>query len=469
MMPGAFANPPTGIDQPHAIADNTQSGPDLIVSMFTDITNYAYQQTESGLISNFVVGPQVCSVGDEPIHCEGLPSPYHYMLRSALYRLKGGRFEQLGISWVYHGYLAVNDSMCGMDCTAPANHDGSLLYPGCSDVHAAGIPGISISLSQASGIDANTATFDYPVVHPAAGGGRIQVHNSDLDPALNPNSLYFVEMQGLSPDDAAAGKSNNNATHQRVNVRSATASPNDSCTGSDPQRYCLFLTGSVYDSQPAIRAWKNSDPDVVETYAQVPDEGLFILAANASDLGSGLWSYEYALHNLNSDRSGQSFSLPLAIGAKVDHVGFHDVDYHGEPYDGTDWQFAEGSGRVSWNTQEFDENQNANALRWGTLYNFRFVSNLPPAATVATLGLFKPGEPKSMAIATIGPTMDPTADGDFDLADYQMLTQCFREGTQLSESYSIQCLAYYDLNPNGVIDLADWSGFQPAFSGPTHP
>jgi len=49
-------------------------------------------------------------------------------------------------------------------------------------------------------------------------------------------------------------------------------------------------------------------------------------------------------------------------------------------------------------------NPNANAIRWGTLYNFRFDSNRPPQATNATIGFFKTGSPTIVAIQ--GPTPD---------------------------------------------------------------
>jgi hypothetical protein len=57
---------------------------------------------------------------------------------------------------------------------------------------------------------------------------------------------------------------------------------------------------------------------------------------------------------------------------------------------------------LSWSSQTFAQNQNANAIRWGTLYNFRFDSNQPPQATNATIGFFKTGSPVLVGIQ--GPT-----------------------------------------------------------------
>ena len=48
---------------------------------------------------------------------------------------------------------------------------------------------------------------------------------------------------------------------------------------------------------------------------------------------------------------------------------------------------------ITWSTETFAQNQNANAIRWGTLYNFRFDADQPPQQTNATVGYFKTGSP----------------------------------------------------------------------------
>ena len=86
------------------------------------------------------------------------------------------------------------------------------------------------------------------------------------------------------------------------------------------------------------------------------------------------------------------------------NTGFHDVDYHsGEPFDGTDWPVTVGATSVTWATQTYAQNQNANALRWGTLYNFRFDANVAPATSSVVIGLFRPGTPTSISVSTVTP------------------------------------------------------------------
>src|SRR5213079_1349997 len=70
---------------------------------------------------------------------------------------------------------------------------------------------------------------------------------------------------------------------------------------------------------------------------------------------------------------------------------------------------------ITWNSETFAQNQNANAIRFGTLYNFRFDADQPPQTTDATVGFFKTGSPMLVAIqAPAGgstPTPTPTAMG----------------------------------------------------------
>lgn len=154
--------------------------------------------------------------------------------------------------------------------------------------------------------------------------------------------------------------------------------------------------------------WKDTDPTVTETDVKISGEGLVILSAKATDLGTGFYHYEYAVQNLNSDRSIGSFSIPVDSGATVQNIGFHDVDYHsGEPYSGTDWPGTFSAGQVSWATTPFASNPNANAIRWGTMYNFRFDCNRVPTSGQATLGVFKPGAPTTVTGTTVIPTAGP--------------------------------------------------------------
>ncbi len=60
---------------------------------------------------------------------------------------------------------------------------------------------------------------------------------------------------------------------------------------------------------------------------------------------------------------------------------------------------------MSWSTTDFATDPDANAVRWGTLYNFRFEAVAAPGPAGVEIGLFRPGSPASVAATTLGPTV----------------------------------------------------------------
>jgi hypothetical protein len=146
-------------------------------------------------------------------------------------------------------------------------------------------------------------------------------------------------------------------------------------------------------------------------------DGIAIVGYKVTNPASGVWRYEYAIYNQNLDRGIQSFSLPRRPGVVLSNVGFHAPPQHpGWTFDGTvgntgyssaPWAQTESGGVVTWSSETFAQNPNANAVRWGTLYNIRFDANRPPANTLATIGFFKTGAPFSVVVAA-PQTSDPT-------------------------------------------------------------
>jgi thiosulfate dehydrogenase len=373
--------------------DNTAMaiGPDVIVGDLYELANYG----SLGGISAFAVGTVSCNIGDFWLNWIS-NSNQHPVIGQGMFRLKNNRFEQVGQSWIKHGFFALSQSLCFSDCQSTS---GSHLGVHCSDPYSASLNGTQSNMGPKYQVDADTGYFPYPSANPPYSGNiarRLQVRNSDLDPSLNGGGLYFVEGQYITSDDAAAGNQNNNAAYRRVTVSGSGGS------------WTIALAGATQRQQAAIRAWKDTDPTVTETDVQVPGEGLFIVSAKATDLGTGYWHYEYAVQNLNSHRSARAFSVPVDPAGEILNIGFHDVDYHsGETWLGADWNPIVQNGSITWSTDDYSVDPNANALRWGTLYNFRFDANRSPQAASATLVLFRPGTPTEAAANTIGPMMGP--------------------------------------------------------------
>ncbi len=359
-------------------------------------------------ITGYSVGTISCNPGDVEVSWNANNNK-HPVIGQQLYRLKNNRFEQIGMSWVKHGFLALAEDQCVLGCITPSPFTGLTLGVGCSDPYNADLNGTTTRLGPRGHINAYTGLFPFPtssVPFPPPGpqatiGRRLQVYDADLIPAQNTGARYFIEGHYATSDDATLGNGLNNATYREVLVTNPAGSV-----------YVLTMTGSDFRLKPAIAAWKVIDPSVVETTIDVPSEGRFIVSAKASDLGGGMWHYEYAVHNFNSDKSAGAFTIPFPAGVNITNVGFHDVDYHSGDslgtvagaIENTDWTHTIGASSITWQTESFSTKQYANALRWATLYNFRFDADTPPTNGDASIALFKPFTPQSVSGATLVPS-----------------------------------------------------------------
>jgi hypothetical protein len=215
----------------------------------------------------------------------------------------------------------------------------------------------------------------------------LQIHDADI----NAGGQNFAEIQYITHDEPLS-KRYNNASWREVNLSLTSISG-------------VFAgQASVHFQEPAIMAWEDVDPGVTILGFTDTARGRFNLGYRVTDNGDGTWHYEYALHNMNSDWGASSFAVPIPAGVTVTNIDFHDVDYHsGEPYSGTDWGVTIGGGQVEWATQSEAENVNANALRWGTLYNFRFDADAAPQSANIVIGHFKTAAPPSMTVVAEGP------------------------------------------------------------------
>ncbi|MBY0308952.1 MAG: hypothetical protein K2Q09_09440, partial [Phycisphaerales bacterium] len=143
------------------------------------------------------------------------------------------------------------------------------------------------------------------------------------------------------------------------------------------------------------------------------------LAAKATALGGGLYRYEYAVYNHNSDRSAGAFTAPLPVGAALSDVSFHAPQWHsGEPYSNAPWGIARSSTGVTFSTEAYGVNPNANALRWANTFNFGFTTDASPTTGAVSLDLFKPGAPgapSTVAVAGVPVPATPAQCGPADM------------------------------------------------------
>lgn len=433
-----------GFNQPCTPNPCAQSaGPDVIYSDVNGITNWGV----SNGIRAYSLGSNTCNIGNQNLPW-GATSP---LLAMNAYRLHGGRLQQIGMSWVKNGTGAAASNGCAFPCNGQG---GSVLGAGCLDVYGSSFNGGQNILGPRSAV--NAFTGQYPGQSSPQSGTiaeRLQIRESDLSATNFPGARYLVEGVYVAAADATSGNSLNNASYKLVNV------------GASPYNMTAF--GSMYETIPAIFAWRDHglgtnivDPSVEIVPADVPDEGRFFVGHKVTDLGNGQWRYDYAVYNLNSHRSASLISVPKTAGATISSIGFHDVDYHsGEPYSNADWISSEDTDHVQWSSpQTFEQNANTNALRWGTMYNFWFTADVPPADGEMVIGLFRPGTPASISVMVQAPgstdvpcPADCLADGQRDGRDAQAFVDC-----ALGAGGACGCA---DIDGSGAVDEADIADF----------
>jgi hypothetical protein len=406
--------------------DGSVPGPDIVVGDMPSMVQVGSSGTQVGL----GIATTSCNNGDQPVNFMQFPSTQHSVVSQNLYRMSGGatnddRLEQIGQGWVKHTFGANQDDACSFGCTPYP--DQTKLGVGCSDPYDASENGIYSLLGSRAWVNPFTGVFPSTAAnhsgHVHTGTShRVLVNASDLNTTMNAGATYYTEVQYDSPDEYAwcqahAGQCNmyNNASCRRFNVTGTTS-------------FTFTGSGATVRMTAATNAWTGATTNTIEPEPGV--DGRAFIAYKVTNPSAGVWHYEYAIHNQNLDRSIQSFSVPLGCGASVSNIGFHaPPNPAGFANDGTvgntgfsdaAWTTNQTASDLTWSSETFAQNQNANAIRFATMYNFRFDSDRPPQAANATIGFFKTGSPMTVGIqgpspdvctATPTPTPTPTPTG----------------------------------------------------------
>jgi hypothetical protein len=403
----------------------TVPGPDVIVGELLDFIQY-----ENGEVNGFVglaLGTDACNKGIENAAWIALPSNNHPFIPQNLYRMSGGadnteRLEQIGQSWGKHAFAAASSNTCNFGCNGVG---GDHLGSGCSDAYGAGLNGWQDGIGSRAWVNpftgsfpaGNTSNNHTGHVHDVT-SHRMLVAVDDLNTSLNPGATYFAEANYIVPDEGIWCQNHptecnmyNNASYKQFTVVGIN------------QPFSFNPVGSTVREQPAIMAWTGAI--VNEGEPDPGNDGIFFVGYKVTGPNAGIWHYEYAVYNQNLDRAIQSFEVVFPQFEPIlSNVGFHAPPQHpGFANDGTQgdagyssepWLFTKSFTSATWNCETVAENENANAIRFGTLYNFRFDSTAPPAETTANIGFFKTGSPISLKVqapaqSDATPTATPTA------------------------------------------------------------
>jgi len=398
----------------------TVPGPDVIVGELLTLV-----QSENGAVNGRVglaLGTDACNEGTVDVDWLALPNNDHPFIPQNLYRMSGGvsnneRFEQIGQSWGKHAFTAASADTCNFGCNGVG---GPHLGSGCSDAYGSGLNGSQTGIGSRAWVNPFTGNFpsgntsnDHTGHAHDVTSHRMLVDVNDLNTSLNTGATYFAEAEYIVPHEGTWCQSHpdqcnmyNNASYKQYTV-----------TGVN-QPFSFTSAGSTHREQPAIMAWTGATVNQIE-----PDphnDGIWLMGYKVSNPSPGVWHYEYALYNQNLDRAIQSFSVPLGLGVNIGNIGFHaPIQQPGWAHDGTQgdagysstpWNVTQDASSITWNTETFATNQNANAIRFGSLYNFRFDADQPPNSTNATVGFFKTGGPMPVLVGAPGgvPTPSPT-------------------------------------------------------------
>jgi hypothetical protein len=384
-------------------------GPDVIVG---DVNGLAQFGTASNGFVGLAVGTDSCNAGTVDLHWDALPSNDHPVIPQNMYRMSGGpnndqTFEQIGQSSVKHGFTALAQNICGFGCNGV---NGTRLGSGCSDPYVASLNagpqlGSRAWVNPFTGFFPRSDTSTPPNNHSShthtGPSHRMLTQIADLDTAQNAGATYYAEGQYVTPHEFVWCQANptqcnmnNNVSYRRYNVF-GTASP-----------FSFSPVGATVRQKPAVAAWTGATIEQIEPEPGL--DGVGSVAFKVTNPSPGVWHYEYAIYNQNLDRSIRSFTIPVPAGTVISDVGFHAPPQHpGWAADGTmgnagyssaPWVFSQTADSVTWSTETMAANPNANAIRWGTLYNFRFDANAPPSVVSSTIGYFKTGAPSGVRI-----------------------------------------------------------------------
>lgn len=359
-------------------------GPDVIIGFVDDAREDGRNGTKIGLTAS----TNACNIGTQAVNWHALPDNRHPAITINLYRMADGRMEQLAASWVKHGFFATNMDDCSglpevpMPCQSGSG--GNTLRPGCSDYYSEDLNADPSVLGPRSRIT-NPATghFDGAQAQDLTGYPNSAPPERILlveESALTvPNGRYFVEAHYIAADDAMARNSRNNVTYREVAPVLRAG------------RWVLKNRSSETRLQPAIHAWREEGAQLSEI--ETDEHGVkthIIIGSKATPLDGGKFRYDYVVYNMNSDLAVRGLSVPAA-GAEPASVGFRAARPGGEIWSSTPWTHRVQAGRVDWSTSTHEQEPNANAIRWGTSYNFWFISPKAPTNTDATLMRFKRG------------------------------------------------------------------------------
>ena len=378
------------------------------------------------------------------------------------------RFQQLGQGWLKHGFCALDQTECG-PCS---NGTGCpSLAVGCSDPYTASRNASQAPAGPKYQVNATTGVFPYPPDNPSWSGNtarRLRVPSADVQNSSTTGAQYFIEAQYVHYQDCPAPANGNQVGTLEEHL--AAARDNVTYGRMNMSNSGQFNGPSTnVQKEPALMEWAALEGVKLSEIGLVGEGHYFVLSAVYGPDQDGIYEYEYYVHNLDSHRSVSGISIPVddatTVAFRPDppavpsawslynmrHVKYYNGDGEAGDFSSAPWAKAHDCGSVSWNTSSFSTDNNANAIRWGTGYNFRFYANSPPKTGAIELTHYRgDGDPSFMAPDVWVPSEQPcAADFDFDgMVGFSDIV------TILTEWGPCDC-CYADLDGNNDVGFTD--------------
>jgi len=390
-----------------AVADAGEYGTDpnqnidVLLAELYGISSLGHNGTYPNGVAGLSAATTSCNPGQLPVPWNAPMAETHPFIGLALFREKNGVLEMIGKNWIKHGFFALSNNQCNLGCSPTG---GNYLGVGCSDTYSVSNNGSRYYLGPREEVDPFAGTwvacgsfFDEPVIpDPDCNRNyndnetdqvihRLVVRDADL---ANPGATYYYEGEYIVADDA---KPQNNIGWRQCTMSWGGGNWNFSTVGGGLDSNLGLL----------VETWG----DVSKRKAVGPDDGEVVLSNVVTDLGGGQYHYEYALYNWRSARGVYSISIPVG-SANLTNIGFHDIDTNA----GNDWQVTLAGGMLTFATDDYVTNPNANALDYQTMFNFRFDADVPAVSSEAIGRPFRPGVGTEFTVVTTAPSGAPATD-----------------------------------------------------------
>lgn len=382
---------------PLAAQANAVPGTDIAIYEVGSPTVYgrtgpAYPNGTAGV----VIGHSMCNNGSVALPWVGTSGSTmietYPKIAFLLARESGGRMVQIsGKSHMKHSRVAYNFSgtnPCGPCQSGPSNH----FRIGCYDVYSFGFNGNRSNLGPTTEIDPWLGTWN-PVGsyfdvgdpgqagYPAAADGIQSLSTSGWDAVKN---RMEVPEQDLIVPGTFYGQNHLMILGEPVANRDNNLVSRPLTFGWNGSNWSVSLQGTSVQGS-VLERWTGA---TTAKAGNGSDDGRFLVAVKVTGPVNGMWHYEYAVHNLDNHRGGAALRIPICATARVENVGFHDIDANAL----NDWTPV----RVG-NALEFQAGA-GNPLDWNTFYNVWFDSDAAPVSGAVEVDSARPG-PGALTIA----------------------------------------------------------------------